>query len=200
MKKLLALALVLSLFLLPLSASALDKEEFRKILDLVPEMTMTQTSRIYLAAKEALIEKYSMNLNPSPEKYLSGLSFDELIALREQLNLAIWNCQEWQEVTIPTGTWIVGVDIPAGHWSIRTSGKLSILNISAFDHADAAGKSAEGASFFWIQTICSPDYAEITDFDFSTVADINLQNGWYFKCEGTVIFSPYSGHADFGFQ
>ena len=32
---------------------------------------------------------------------LSGMSFDELVALRDQLNLAIWNSQEWQEVTVP---------------------------------------------------------------------------------------------------
>jgi hypothetical protein len=54
---------------------------------------------------------------------LSGMSFDELVALREQLNLAIWNSQEWQEVEIPAGVWTIGKDIPAGHWKVSVPEK-----------------------------------------------------------------------------
>ena len=49
---------------------------------------------------------------------LSGLSYDELVQLRDKINLAIWNSEEWQEVTVPIGVWVVGEDIPVGHWSI----------------------------------------------------------------------------------
>ena len=51
---------------------------------------------------------------------LSGLSFNELVQLRDQLNLAIWNSQEWQ-VTVPIGVWKVGEDIPVGKWTIRAA-------------------------------------------------------------------------------
>ena len=50
---------------------------------------------------------------------LSQLSIDELVALKDKINLAIWNSQEWQEVKVPQGVWKVGEDIPAGHWSIE---------------------------------------------------------------------------------
>ena len=50
---------------------------------------------------------------------LSGLSFDELLQIRDQINLAIWNSQQWQEVSVPPGVWEIGVDIPSGHWSVR---------------------------------------------------------------------------------
>ena len=45
---------------------------------------------------------------------LSGMSFDELVALKDQINLALWNSADWQEVTVPQGVWQVGADIPAG--------------------------------------------------------------------------------------
>lgn len=50
---------------------------------------------------------------------LDGLSFDELVALKDRINLAIWNSQEWQEVVVPQGDWIVGEDIPVGKWTIK---------------------------------------------------------------------------------
>ena len=52
---------------------------------------------------------------------ISSLSYDELVELKDSINLAIWNSQEWQEVTVPMGVWTVGEDIPVGHWSISLS-------------------------------------------------------------------------------
>ncbi len=49
---------------------------------------------------------------------LQGLSFNELLALREQINLAIWNSNEWQCVEVPAGNYTIGIDIPAGYWTI----------------------------------------------------------------------------------
>lgn len=50
---------------------------------------------------------------------LDGLTYDELVELKDQINLAIWNSDNWQEVTVPAGIWKIGEDIPEGHWSIR---------------------------------------------------------------------------------
>ena len=49
---------------------------------------------------------------------ISNLSYDELIQLKDSINIAMWNSQEWQEVTVPIGVWVVGEDIPIAHWSI----------------------------------------------------------------------------------
>lgn len=31
----------------------------------------------------------------------------------------LWDCDEWQEVTVPQGVWEVGKDIPSGTWTIK---------------------------------------------------------------------------------
>lgn len=49
---------------------------------------------------------------------LSAMSFDELLALRQQVNMAIWQSDGWQAVEVPAGMYQVGVDIPAGKWTI----------------------------------------------------------------------------------
>lgn len=65
---------------------------------------------------------------------LSGMSFDELISLRNQLNEEIIGRPEWKEVTVPAGDWVVGQDIPAGVYGIRNDGKNSV-NLSVWKNA-----------------------------------------------------------------
>ena len=52
---------------------------------------------------------------------LSSMSYDELVALKDQINLALWESEKWEEVTVPQGVYQVGADIPAGHWTIKAS-------------------------------------------------------------------------------
>ena len=54
---------------------------------------------------------------------LSSMSYDELIALHQQLVKEIMSRPEWREVTVPAGTWVVGEDIPAGTYSISSEDK-----------------------------------------------------------------------------
>ena len=49
---------------------------------------------------------------------LSKLSYEELVELKDQINLAIWQSKEWEEVEVPQGIWEVGKDIPEGKWTI----------------------------------------------------------------------------------
>ena len=130
---------------------------------------------------------------------LSSMSYDELVALREQLNLAIWNCQEWQDVTVPAGIWVVGQDIPAGHWSIRVAGDCDIILVSYFDRLDDTGLSVGAGSYLFNQTIATPGLSGFGEINAETV-DINMQEGWYFKNDGAVIFTPYAGKPDLGFK
>ena len=130
---------------------------------------------------------------------LSGMSFDELIALRDQMNLAIWNSQEWQEVTVPAGIWRVGADIPAGHWSIRVAGDCDVILVSYFDKLDDAGLSVGSGAYLFYQTIATPGLSGFGEVNAETV-DIEMQDGWFFKCDGTVVFSPYAGKPDLGFK
>lgn len=130
---------------------------------------------------------------------LSGMSYDELVALRDQLNLAIWNSQEWQEVTVPEGIWIVGQDIPAGHWSVRVAAEHDYFYISYFDILNEIEKRPGNGARLVQQDIASPGYSAFGETTPEST-DVILEEGWYFKCGGTVIFTPYAGKPDLGFQ
>lgn len=131
---------------------------------------------------------------------LSSMSFDELVALREQLNLAIWNCQEWQEVTVPEGTWIIGKDIPAGHWSIRTKAeKHDFFNVYYFDVPDDFGlKPGRGANALFLD-IGSPGFSGFGEVNNDTI-DIDMKDGWYLYLGGACVFTPFAGKPDLGFK
>lgn len=130
---------------------------------------------------------------------LSSMSFNELVALRDQLNLAIWNCQEWQEVTVPEGVWTVGEDIPAGHWSVRVAAEHDYLYVSCFDRLNEIEKRPANGSKLYMQDIASPGYSAFGEI-IPESADIILEDGWFFKCTGAVVFTPYAGKPDLGFR
>ena len=50
--------------------------------------------------------------------WLSDLTFDELCAYQRAITQEIMTRPEWKETKVPSGSWIVGVDIPAGLYSI----------------------------------------------------------------------------------
>lgn len=50
---------------------------------------------------------------------LSGLSFEELVALKSQIDLELFSRDEWQSVEVPQGLYLVGQDIPAGKWTVK---------------------------------------------------------------------------------
>lgn len=129
---------------------------------------------------------------------LTGMSFDELVALRDQLNLAIWNSQEWQEVTVPAGVWVVGEDIPAGHWTIRPLPD-SYVNVTYFDRLDQFGKGVGLGWLGWGGTLTSYGEGDLT-FGEPTQVDLVMEAGMFFKCSKAVIFTPYAGKPDLGFK
>ena len=94
---------------------------------------------------------------------LASLSFDELLELRAALESEIVSRPEWKEVTVPSGSWIVGKDIPAreysihptsrgGYFRIRRNGKVLI----------SQGIRSEEAAFGKIQLV-DGDVVEIED-------------------------------------
>ena len=129
---------------------------------------------------------------------LSVMSFDELVQLRDQLNLAIWNSQEWQEVTVPAGVWIVGQDIPAGHWTVRPL-PGDYVNVTYFDRLDKYGKSVGLGWRGWGGTLTARGEGDIT-FGEPTQVDLEMEEGMFFKCNHSVIFTPYAGKPDLGFN
>ena len=133
---------------------------------------------------------------------ISGLSYNELVQLKDHTNLAMWNSQEWQEVTVPAGVWEVGKDIPEGHWSISLAVEDQLTHIVYTDILDEFGKDVTYGWKGWHGSLCNkknkdgtlrmPEYPE--------QADIDMKAGMYFINKVPVNFTPYSGKPDLGFQ
>lgn len=129
---------------------------------------------------------------------LSGLSFDELLALKEQINLALWASEEWQEVTVPAGVYEIGVDIPAGHWTIRpVDGHTAYITWGP--KLEEGGTEVDIWTRYSSEQITSPtdSYAKYNNVE---SASWKLTDGTFIVIENSsVVFTPYAG-ANLGFK
>ena len=132
---------------------------------------------------------------------ISGLSYDELVQLKDQLNLAMWNSNDWQEVTVPVGVWTVGEDIPVSHWSISLSPDTSSqwAKIIYCDLLDASGLEAGNqfdCKIYAYLNVASPDNDR-----YPQKIDIDCKPGTYLIIgNAPVVFTPYTGKPDLGFK
>lgn len=132
---------------------------------------------------------------------LSTMTYDELVALKDRINLAMWQSDEWQEVTVPQGVWEVGVDIPAGHWTIKTN--ASMANITITDALDESGKDADiwTSDVYYSETVHSEDYMFFDAESDRAEIDFELVKGMYVIIDyGSAIFTPYAGKPSLGFK
>lgn len=132
---------------------------------------------------------------------LSGLSYAELVALKDRINLAMWESNEWQEVTVPDGIWEVGKDIPAGTWTVSVPGR-SYLWVRYGDKLSRNGMevSASSIGLLFQKNIAGPDSIFHSDGD-SSFINITLEEGFFFQVDGgSVIFTPYTGKPSLGFK
>lgn len=133
---------------------------------------------------------------------LSGLSFDELIQLRDQLNLAIWNSDKWQQVKVPAGFYIIGKDIPAGHWTIKPATGDFIILVQYFKEVDETGKNVLD-SFTNCSTSSLTDSSSIyADVIYDREVDYEFKEGFYLSISNGpyVIFEPYISKPAFEFK
>lgn len=132
---------------------------------------------------------------------LSGMSYDELVALSDQINLAIWNSEEWQEVTVPQGVWEVGADIPEGHWTIKAADGVYSY-ISYGNTLEENGKKVSyGSRDYYSQRVTSETYRLFEKGEDILQIDIDAKAGSYIEIEhGDVVFSPYAGKPKLGFK
>ena len=132
---------------------------------------------------------------------ISRLSYEELVQLKDQINIAMWKSQEWQEVTVPIGVWTVGEDIPVGHWSISLSPTASArwASIKYCDMLNEAGTDAGNQFFCDIYAyldVAAPDndrYPQTIDLDLKPNTYIIIGNA-------SVVFTPYAGKPSLGFK
>ena len=138
---------------------------------------------------------------------LTGMTFEELVALKDQINLAIWNSEEWQEITVPQGRWIVGEDIPAGKWTV----KCADINRDEYDmrqtyilwsNALESDGDISYAGRHGVERIYNPDHrtyeqGSITEcvFEFKDGDYVIVDNR-----HAPAVFTPYAGKQSLGFK
>lgn len=67
-------------------------------------------------------------LTASADTDLHAMSFDELLTLRSELDMEIITRQEWKEVIVPSGEYVVGEDIPEGTYSISFADSVASIS------------------------------------------------------------------------
>lgn len=132
---------------------------------------------------------------------LSCLSFDELVQLKEQINLAIWNSQEWQEVVVPIGVWKIGEDIPVGKWTISVPDDSTSEwgSVTYCDQLDYSGLAASYDGYINRHTALKR--SDVNDDEMPFSVDIDCRKNTYLIISYTpMIFRPYTGKPDLGFK
>lgn len=133
---------------------------------------------------------------------LHNLSYDELLTLKNDINLAIWLSDEWQEVTVPQGTWKVGEDIPAGHWTVKChSGTWSTV-IEWGEHLDDNNESISyRGRYSKYNTIYNPNNETFDPINDVSEYSFVVQDGDYIVIQrGAAVFMPYVGKPSFVFK
>lgn len=132
---------------------------------------------------------------------LSGMSYEELVALKDEINLAIWESDKWQEVEVPQGIWIVGEDIPAGKWTIKHTDGIRYTYLTWSDTLDESGASLSYyGDLYESERIYDPDdkYYEKGE---KTEITWELKEGQFVHVEdGIATFTPYAGKPSLGFK
>lgn len=111
-------------------------------------------------------------LTASADTDLHAMSFDELLTLRSELDMEIITRQEWKEVIVPSGEYVVGEDIPEGTYSISFADSVaSIVYKKPDDYIQSSFVLGRGES----------------------VNKITLPAGTTIRIENPVIFAPPKG-------
>ncbi len=131
---------------------------------------------------------------------LSGMTYDELVALKDQINLAIWNSNEWQEVEVPQGVYVIGEDIPAGKWTIKAADQVDASVYWGDAINDAGTAITFDGDLYEYESLYSVNHRYYEKGDTVEVT-WDLKEGQYFIVEdGIALFTPYSGKPSLGFK
>lgn len=117
-----------------------------------------------------------------------NMTLAELIDARRQIQQAMWETDEWQCVEVPEGVYEIGVDIPAGHWTITLAGSTCMEWGTELDEY--------GANVVYGSIIDS-----VNKWEDPKNVSWNMAEGTYLYISGKpVIFTPYAGKPDLGFK
>ena len=113
---------------------------------------------------------------------LSGMSYAELLALRNQVQQELITRPEWKEVTVPPGLWTVGEDIPAGSYTLTKALKRDSGNVCVWGKDKDDYKSDGG---LLLNTTLGSNR--------EMLGKVVLKDGNKLEIQCTVIMSPVKG-------
>lgn len=124
---------------------------------------------------------------------LSGLSFEELVALKSQIDLELFARPEWQSVEVPQGLYLVGRDIPAGKWTVRPI-ETNCSEVSVGRTLDDGGMKLT-YPYKADEYIFGTGYMLYSEGN-RTEMTIEITDGDYVEIDmGSAIFEPFHGAA-----
>jgi hypothetical protein len=141
-----------------------------------------------------------LSLAPScfAEFDLSGMSYDDLVALKDQVQRAIWENEKWEEVTVPQGIYQVGRQIPPGKWTVLCKSN----SMGEIEVADSLRENGTKVTFppKASKVIYNPDGLMYNEGD-ATEWTVELFDGEYVAVSmSSLVFTPYSGAPELGFK
>ena len=113
---------------------------------------------------------------------LSEYSYDDLTSLYFQVQRELMSRPEWKSVTVPMGSWVIGVDIPAGAYTLEMEDPDDCINVFLW--------GAESQDF---DTNGGILVNEILDEYNLVFGKIILKEGNVLEINGTVIMTPVKG-------
>lgn len=130
---------------------------------------------------------------------LSALTWEELLELKAAITMEQLSRDEWQEVEVPQGVYVVGEDIPAGKWTVRckTGSRLRLAWSAALD------ESGQDIDFYAVHDtahLTNPEYeyykaGDDVEYTFDAI------DGYYIVIEDApATFTPFAGKPDLGFK
>lgn len=129
---------------------------------------------------------------------LSGMSYDELVALKDQVQRTIWESEKWEEVTVPQGIYQVGRQIPPGKWTVLCKAN----GAGEIEVADSLRENGTKVTFppKASKTIYNPESRLYSEGD-ATEWTVELFDGEYVAISmSSLVFTPYNGAPELGFK
>ena len=128
---------------------------------------------------------------------LKEMSYNDLIDLKDKINLAMWHSDDWIEIVVPQGLWKVGDEIPAGHWTVKSASSYDIgyTKISWGEKLNDSQNEIDNGDTVTIHNINNKN--GITEYS------IEVKDGDYIivdKSGSAALFTPYSGKPSFDFK
>jgi hypothetical protein len=150
----------------------------------------------------ALVLVFMLTCSAFAEIDLSKMSTKKLQKLRDKIDAELESREKTNPVTVPVGVWVVGEDIPLGHWQITVAnnapyGWASVTYCGKLDVTGKKPKIGGPDNFYYAEQIKQPGSDASVQLE---SLDLDLQEKGYIIVKyGDVIFTPFKGKKNLGF-